>query len=385
MELAFPKFDERERELIGQCLESRWVTQGPMVRRFEELFAARQRVPFSAAASSGTAALHLAVLALGIGPGDEVIVPAYTWVSSAHCVEYAGAKAVLVDIDLSTYNLDPQAAAAAITPRTRAILPVHLFGLPAEMDSIRNLAEKHNLAVIEDAACAVGSEYQGSPLGGLGDVGCFSFHPRKIISTGEGGMVTTRDAGLADRVRSLRNIGAGAPREAAAGQARPYHLSTFDVLGYNLRMSDILAAVGVAQMEKLDNLLAERRGLAQRYDALLGEMDGVAIPAVPADCSMNYQSYVVRVTRGGLATRNHLMDALVERNIASRPGTHAVHRLGYYVQKYHLRPEDCPNAARAEDETISIPLFPGMTSKNQDLVAETIQQALGRVQDKGAA
>ena len=376
MNLTFPKFDEREIELVRQCLDSKWVTQGPMVGRFEEVFAARQQVACALATTSCTAALHMAVLALGIAPGDEVIVPAFTWITSANCVEYAGAKAVFVDIDPDTFNIDSQAIAAAITPRTKAIIVVHLFGLPVEMDSIQALADKHGLVIIEDAACSIGSEYKGKRVGGFGAIGCFSFHPRKIITTGEGGMLTTNDSDLAVRVRQLRNHGAcGLPKEVA-DNPRPYHMGLFNVLGYNLRMSDIQAAVGVGQMEKLDSLLAERRRLAARYDELLSAIDGFQMPVVPTECLHTYQSYVIRVMEGGTRARNHIMEVLAERDIQTRPGTHAVHRLGYYAEKYGLKPERFPHAAAAEDETITIPLFPGMTLGEQELVVEVLKKSL---------
>ena len=193
MKLTAPKFDESEIELLRACLDSGWVTQGPMTRRFEELIAARHGVKHALATTSCTAALHLAATALGLKAGDEVVVPAFTWVTSAHCAEYVGARAVFADIDLATYNLDPAALAAAITPRTKAVVAVHLFGLAAPMDEILSIARRHDLVIIEDAACAIGTTYKGKPVGGLADVGCFSFHPRKIVTTGEGGAVTTKD------------------------------------------------------------------------------------------------------------------------------------------------------------------------------------------------
>src|SRR4029079_6719914 len=211
MNLTFPRFDGDELKLLGECLDSKWVTQGPFTKKFEGLFAARHQVKHALATTSCTAALHLATLALDLKPGDEVIVPALTWVTSAHAVEYVGAKPVFAEIEADTFNLDPKAFEAAITPRTRAVMVVHLFGLAARMDELLAVARKHKLAVIEDAACAVGTTYGGKPVGSLGDLGCFSFHPRKVITTGEGGMVTTGDDGLAKRVASLRNHGSTGP------------------------------------------------------------------------------------------------------------------------------------------------------------------------------
>jgi dTDP-4-amino-4,6-dideoxygalactose transaminase len=385
LNITAPLFGAAEVDAVRQCLESGWVTQGPLTRRFEELFAARHRVRHALATTSCTAALHLATAALELGPGDEVIVPAFTWVTSAHCAEYVGARPVFVDIDPATYNIDPAAIEAALTPRTRAMVVVHLFGLAAPMAEILQIARRHHLAVIEDAACAVGTEYDGRPVGGIGDLGCFSFHPRKVITTGEGGMVTTDQDRLAAKVKPLRNHGAtGHPGFADA--SRPYAMGTFNVLGYNLRLSDIQAAVGVAQMERLDGLLAERLHRAERYHELLAGLDDLALPHAPARCGHTYQSYVVRLREGGTARRNAIMDALDAEGIQTRPGTHAVHRLGYYREKYGLRAEQFPSACAAEDTTITLPNFPGMTDRQQDHVAGCLGAALRQaVRSRGAA
>lgn len=364
-----PSFDETEIELIRECLTSKWVTQGPMTQRFERLIALAHNVQHVLACTSATSALHLSTMALGLGPGDEMIVPAFTWITSANAAEYVGAKAVFVDIDLETYNIDPAAIEAAITPKTKAIMAVHLFGLAAPMDEIIAIAQRQKLAVIEDAACAVGTTYKGVPIGAIGDLGCFSFHPRKVITTGEGGVVTTNRKDLADRVKFLRNHGATGPA-SGADPCKPYTMSTFDMLGFNLRMSDIQAAVGVAQMAKLDRLLAERRRLALRYTELLAGTDEIIVPA--DDPGHTYQSYVIRLADNDRERRNLIMEHLAKLNIQTRPGTHAVHRLGYYVNKYNLKPEQFPNACKAEDASITLPIFPGMTDDQQQFVAKNI-------------
>jgi dTDP-4-amino-4,6-dideoxygalactose transaminase len=373
MNIAEPYFDEDEIRLVEEALNSKWVTQGPKTAEFERLFAARHLMQHALATTSCTAALHLSTLALQLQPGDEVVVPAFTWVTSAHSAEYVGAKAVFADVDLATFNLDPAALEAAITPRTRAIVVVHLFGKAAPMDEIMAIARRHNLAVIEDAACAVGTTYKGRPIGAIGDLGCFSFHPRKVITTGEGGMVTTNRKDLADRVKCLRNHGATGPA-FGADPSKPYTMSTFDMLGFNLRMSDIQAAVGVAQMAKLDRLLAERRRLALRYSELLAGIGEVILPT--DDPGHTYQSYVIRLAANDRAKRNAIMERLAELKIQTRPGTHAVHRLGYYVNKYGLKPEQFPNACRAEDTTITLPIFPGMSDDQQKFVVDNIRASL---------
>lgn len=376
MDLTHPDFDERELELLRECLDSHWVTQGPFVRRLEQAVAERHAVPHALATTSCTAGLHLSALALGLEPGDEVLVPAFTWVTSAHCAEYLGARATFVDVRADTFNVDPDALAAAVGPRTRAIVAVHLFGLPADMDAVREVAERGDLRVIEDAACAIGSSYRGEPVGGLGDLGCFSFHPRKVVTTGEGGMVTTRSDALAERVRSLRNHGATGLARSEPGEPAPWEMSRFDVLGYNLRLSDIQAAVGVAQMEKLERLLAHRRACAERYGERLRDLDDLAPPVCPEGHGHTYQSYVVRVREGGRDRRNRIMESLGKAGIQTRPGTHAVHRLGYYAEKYGIEPDRFPVAAACEDTTITLPLFPGMSEDDQDRVVARLRGAL---------
>jgi perosamine synthetase len=375
--LTAPSFDESEILHICSCLESKWVTQGPKVKEFEEAFAERHRVTHALATTSCTAALHLATLALGLGPGDEVIVPAFTWVTSANCAEYVGAKAVFADVDPNTFNLDVEAFEDAVTERTRAVVAVHLFGLAAQMDRILEIAEENFLAVIEDAACAVGSTFEGRPVGGLGTFGCFSFHPRKVITTGEGGMVTTDDDESAKLVASLRTHGCSPPGPND-DPTRPYFMGAFDILGFNLRMPDILASVGIAQMAKLDGLLAERAECAAYYDNVLSEIEELVLPAAPEKCGHTYQSYVVRVRNRNTESRNGIMDFLQANGIQTRPGTHAVHRLGYYRDKYGIRAEQFPNACLGEDTTITLPIFPGMTRADQDTVAEVLKQAVRR-------
>jgi perosamine synthetase len=375
--ITFPSFDQDEIANLQACLDSKWVTQGPFTKQFEDRFAERHQVKYALATTSCTAALHIAVAALNLKPGDEVVVPAFTWVTSAHCAEYMGARATFADIDLSTFNLDPDAFEAAINERTKAVVVVHLFGLAASMTRILELAKKHRIAVIEDAACAVGTTYHGKPVGSFGDFGCFSFHPRKVITTGEGGMVTTEQESLARRVSSLRNHGAavGAPGPHAT-PPKPYIMGEFNHLGYNLRLSDIQAAVGVAQLAKLDRLLAERRSLAQTYMKKLGDVDEILLPSIPPGAGHTFQSFVIRVKNGSKANRDQLMDHLDGNGIQTRPGTHAVHRLGYYAQRYNIKQADYPVAAKAEDTTITLPIFPGMTEANQDHVVTELKQGL---------
>ncbi len=378
MELMFPLFDEEEIENLRTCLNSRWVTQGPFVDQFEKLVAERHAVKYAMATTSCTAALHLATLALELGPGDEVIVPAFTWITSANCAEYVGAKAVFVDVNRDTFNIDVNQLEDAINSKTRAIVAVHLFGLAAEMNKINELARKHNLYVIEDAACAIGTTYKNKPIGGIGDAGCFSFHPRKAVTTGEGGMVTTNNPELAEAVLSLRNHGSTGVPEAEQPRG-PWTMATFNRLGYNLRLSDIQAAVGVAQMGKLERLLAERRAAAFRYSELLCDIDEVTAPTTETDCSgHSFQSYVIRLKQGGRARRNAIMQGFASQNISTRPGTHAVTTLGYYVNKYKIKPGSFPVAEECQDMTITLPLFPGIQLYQQEEVIACLKEGLVR-------
>lgn len=374
--ITSPFFDNAEIDLVSKVLDSGWVTQGPMTRQFEKLMTKTHNVNFALATTSCTAALHLATMALELDPEAEVIVPAFTWVTSAYCAEYVGAKVVFVDVDLNTYNIDPVTIEAAITSKTKAIIVVHLFGLAAPMDEILEIANRYGIPVIEDAACAIGTLYRGRPVGGIGAIGCFSFHPRKVITTGEGGMVTTQDSRLATRIGALRNHGStGLP--ASDPQAKhAYTMGLFELLGFNLRLSDIQAAVGVAQFAKLESLLVERRGRANRYNKFLEAEARLAIPSV-GDCEgHSYQSYVVRIRDGGRDFRNEIMDKLTLANIQTRPGTHAVHRLGYFSKKYDLKADLFPNACIAEDSTITLPIFPGMSDSQQDFIIEKLISAL---------
>lgn len=371
-----PSFDETEIELIRSALDSKWVTQGPMTERFEKLIAENQQAKHALACTSCTAALHLATMALDLKAGDEVIIPAFTWITSAHSAEYTGAKAVFVDIDLATFNIDPKALEAAITPRTTAVVAVHLFGLAAPMDEIRAICSPRGIRIIEDAACAIATTYKGKPVGTIGDIGCFSFHPRKVVTTGEGGAITTNDDALAASVRSLRNHGATGLPSPEIEPHGPWTMATFNRLGFNLRLSDIQAAVGVAQMAKLAMLVADRRASARRYTEFLCDVDELVLPLAGEVEGHTYQSYVVRVADGGRARRNQVMSALSMSEIQTRPGTHAVPRLGYYRDKYLLRAADFPNACAAEDTTITLPIVPFMKADDQNRVIDVLRKAL---------
>lgn len=379
--IARTSLTEEEIQSVLGPLRSGWLVQGPKVREFEEKWSAFTGARHSIAVTSCTTALHLSLAALGFGPGDEAIVPAFTWIATANVVEHLGGKVVFCDIDLNTFNLDINDAARKITPRTKAILPVHLFGLSADMGPVMELARKHNLWVVEDAACGFGSTYQGQHVGTFGDTGCFSFHPRKAITTGEGGMITTQSDALAEKLRRLRDHGAAMTDLQRHMGARPYLLADHPDAGYNQRMTDLQAALGAAQMDRAQAIIDERRRLAAVYDQAFAKLPWLKTPAHPVGYGHGYQSYPCLfqpepLTPGSIERvnklRNEWMDRLQQAGISTRPATHAVHMLTFYREKYGLAPTDFPNARAANDCSISLPIFHGMTAAEQQHVIRNV-------------
>lgn len=372
--ISKPFFGEEEKAAIAGPLESGWVVQGPRVREFEQLFERYTGAAHAVATTSCTTALHVAVAALGLKPGDEVIVPSFTWVATANVAEFMGARPVFCDIDLDTFNIDPALVEERMGPKTVGLIPVHLFGLCASMEPLLERARSQGLWIIEDAACAFGGRKGGRHAGTFGDMGCFSFHPRKSISTGEGGMITTNRDDLASLARSLRDHGA-----TRSGQDR-HHATDgllfpdYPRLGYNYRMTDLQGALGCVQMGRADWLLTERARVARAYDSALADLSWLRLPRVPEGAVHGYQSYVTLLAPGGgdltlsdvpvvHELRNRLMSRLEERGISTRPGTHAPVCLEYYTRKYGLRPEDYPRGWIADRCSLSLPVYAGMTDE----------------------
>lgn len=377
IQIATPSMDEEEWRALREPIMSGWLTQGPKVAAFERAFAMRHGVAHAIAASSATTGLHLVLAALGIREGDEVILPAFTWVSTANVVMYQRATPVFVDIDPVTFNIDPTAVAAALTDRTRAVIPVHLFGRCVEMDALSAVLPE-NVAVIEDAACAAGGSYKGRSAGSLGTCGVFSFHPRKSVTTGEGGMLTTNDGALAARLQTLRNHGATVSEEVRHAGPRPYLLPDFPVLGFNYRMTDLQGAVGLVQLGKLQAFIEERSRRAAYYRTELADLPWLRTPEEPADGRHAWQAFVTYVDpeRAPLP-RNEIMDLLQSAGIATRPGTHAVHMLDYYRTHFGLRPEDFPMAAACDRNSMAIPLHNRMTHADYARVVEALHSLSG--------
>lgn len=373
IQIALPSLGEEEWEAVREPLMSGWLTQGPKVAAFEKAFAARHRTERALATTSCTTGLHLIIAALGIGPGDEVIVPAFTWVATANVVLYCGATPILADVDPATYNIDPADVARRITPRTKAVIAVHLFGLCADMDALRAVAPD-NVVLIEDAACAAGASYKGAPAGGLGAAAAFSFHPRKSITTGEGGMVTTNDAELADKMDKLRNHGAAISEEQRHRGPRPYLLPEFNLLGFNYRMTDLQAAVGLVQLSKLDAYVDERQRWAAYYCERLADVAWLRMPVFSQTDRHAWQAFVTYVDPGmAPLPRNDIMEKLQSRGIATRPGTHAVHMLGYYRDRYGIASNDYPGAFDCDQNTMAIPLHNRMTAEDYAYVVDAIR------------
>jgi len=318
---------------------------------------------------------------VGVGPGDVVVVPSFTWVATANAVEYCGARPVFCDCRRDTYNLDLADLEPVLASlkrnglRPKAVVAVHLFGLMAEMPALAELAEHWGFSIIEDAACAAGAALNGRPAGSWGRVGCFSFHPRKIITTGEGGLCATNEAALTEAIARLRNHGASPSDAQAAAPDSPFLMADFNVLGFNYRLSDLQGALGLAQLARLDWLIAGRRRLAALYGERLAALDWLSLPVCPPGYDHSYQAYVTLVDRNRQELpRDEIMRRLHLAGIGSRAGTHAIHELGYYRDRYGLETDDCPGASELYAQTLSLPMHNKMTVNDIDRVASALEK-----------
>lgn len=379
-------FSTDEMKAVQIPLKTGWLVQGPFVKKFEKKFSAYINIESAVATSSCTTALHIAAAALKLKPGQEVIVPSFTWIATANAVEYMGAKPIFCDIDLKTFNIDVKKIESLITRKTVGIIPVHLFGLCADMNPILKIAKKYKLWIIEDAACAFGAQYHGRHAGTFGDLGCFSFHPRKSITTGEGGMITTDQDDLEKRCRSLRDH--GAERSHSAEQNSSFLLPEYKMLGYNFRMTDIQGALGSVQMDRAAKIIKKRIICAKHYDRLLRKIPELRTPYLPPKLVHSYQAYVslfcpekptIKNVGKWHKKRNTVMALLEKKGIATRQGTHAVVLQSFYKKKYSLNPNHFPNSVIADKLSLALPLYPTLKKEEQNFIVQELQNAFRKV------
>ena len=371
--ISLPMLGEEEWNAIKEPIMSGWVTQGPKVARFEKLFAEIHGVRHALGVTSCTTGLHLILAAMDIKPGDEVIVPSFTWVATANVVLHCGAKPVFVDVDPMTFNINIDQAIAAVTPRTKAVIAVHLFGLCADIKSLRAGLPEY-VKIVEDAACAAGATTAEGYAGALGDAASFSFHPRKSVTTGEGGMVTTNNDELAEKMTQLRNHGATISEEQRHHGSRPYLLPDFNLLGYNYRMTDLQGAVGCVQIQKLKEFIDDRAYWAEYYRKELGDIECLQLPQEPAEGSHGWQSFATMIDpEKSPISRNDLMEKLLADGISTRPGTHAIHMLNYYRDRYDFKDTDFPGALVCNDNSMAIPLHNRMVTEDYQYVVQQLK------------
>lgn len=366
---------------VSKTLESGWLVQGPKVKEFEDQWSNFTNAKYSIAVTSCTTAMYLSLVALGFKKGDEAIVPALTWISTANVVEQLGGRVIFCDIDLKTFNLDVLELEKKITKKTKFILPVHLFGLSADMDPIINIAKDKNIKIVEDAACGFGSYYKNKHVGTFGDVGCFSLHPRKSITTGEGGIITTNNEELAKKIMVLRDHGAVMTDLQRHLGPKPFILSDHVECGYNARMTDIQGALGCSQMLRANDILKERKQIAKDYIKFLDKLEWLDTPFEHKDYIHSFQSFPCLYEPNKIEvdtildvnkSRNRWMEELNDVGISTRPATHAVHTLSYYSKKYNLKPKDFFYSWAASLCSISFPLFNGLKKTEINHVIKNI-------------
>lgn len=364
MRLNIPLTGAPEVDAVREVIESGYLTQGAKTAAFEEAVRGYTAARHAAAVSSATTGLHLALVALGVQPGDEVVIPGFSFPATANAVIQQGATPVFVDIDEATFNLDPALLDAAVTERTRAIMPVHAFGLCADMDAINAVAAQHDLPVLEDAACALGGTYGGRHAGTLGTAGVYSFHPRKIITTAEGGMITTDDDELAKRIAVLR----------AHGAVRGELYMEFVEAGFNYRLSDVHAAIGLAQMTRIDDIVSGRRRAASELTSRVSGIDGVQVPTEPAGTAHTFQSYVVLLD--DRIDRDEVIRRMRTRDIETTLGTYGMHLQPYFRERFGIPDEALPHTTRAHHQALTLPLYPQLTEDDMDAIADALRLSI---------
>ena len=371
--IAKPFLTKDEAQGAYDTILTGWVTQGPKVEEFEKKFCEYTGAKYAAAVSNCTTALHLAMIISEIGAGDEVITPSMSYVASANCIKYVGATPVFGEVDKETYNLNVSHAESLITEKTKAIILVHQLGMPADIDAFRKLTDKYKIKLIEDAVCAIGFSYKGKKIGSYSEIVCFSFHPRKVITTGEGGMITTSDESIYRKVKLLRQHGMSV-NDRERHEAGKLIFEDHIVLGYNYRMTDIQAAIGLRQLEKLDHIIEERRKIALKYIEELKDIDCIELPEEKTGYFSNYQSFSIYLKESAPVSRNEIMQKLLEAGISSRRGVLTAHRETSYLDNY--KDLKLPVSEDACDRSFMIPLFIPMDSEDIEHVISTIKQIL---------
>lgn len=366
--LAKPFLTKEEAQAAFDTILTGWITQGPKVQEFEEKFAAYTGAKYAVAVSNCTTALHLSMIVAGIGPGDEVICPTMSYIASANAIKYVGAEPVFTEVDPLTYNINPKDAEKKITSRTKAILIVHQIGMPSDIDAFKALCDKHKLKLLEDAACAAGSAYKGQKIGSHADLACFSFHPRKVISTGDGGMITTSREDYYNRLKLLRQHGMSV-NDRVRHEAKEIIFEDHVEVGFNYRLTDIQAAVGIKQLEKLDWIIEERRRIASAYNKAFQELDFVQLPLEPEGYFSNYQSYSIYLKDSCPVDRNTLMQKLLDKGIASKRGVMNIHRETAY--NYLALEGKLPISEKLQDNSIMLPLYVPMKEQEIKYVIDT--------------
>lgn len=368
--IAKPYLTKDEAQAAYDTILSGWITQGPRVQEFEEKFAAYVGSKYAVAVSNCTTALHLALIVAGVKAGDEVICPSMSYIATANSIKYVNAKPVFAEVN-EDYNIDIKHAESLINPKTKAILIVHQIGMPADIDAFRTLCNKYNLLLIEDAACAAGSKYKGKKIGSHSDLVCFSFHPRKVISTGDGGMITTSREEYANRIKLLRQHGMSVSDRVRHGSSKVIFEDHIEV-GYNYRMTDIQASVGIKQLEKLDWLVSERRKIAMRYHEAFKNITGIRLPVEKQGYESNYQSYSIYLKNAKPDERNILMQALLDRGIATRRGIMCTHLETAYKEEY--KGLLLPFSEDLQRNSILIPLYIPMKPEEIDEVIKSFRE-----------
>jgi perosamine synthetase len=368
--IAKPYLTVEEAQAAYDTILTGWITQGPRVAEFEEKFAAYTGAKYAVAVSNCTTALHLSMIVAGVGPGDEVICPSMSYVATANCIKYVGAKPVFAEINPANYNLDVNDVAKKITSKTKAILLVHQIGMPADIDAFKDLAAKHNLKLIEDAACAAGSAYKGGKIGSHSELVCFSLHPRKVISTGDGGFITTNREDYYQRMKLLRQHGMSVNDRVRHESSKLIFEDHVEV-GYNYRMTDIQASVGIKQLEKLDWIVAERRKIALRYNEAFKDIDQIQLPVEEEGYFSNYQSYSIYLKDDCPVSRNEIMQKMLDAGVSSRRGIMTAHRETAYKTEY--AGISLPVSEKSCDRSIILPLYIPMSNEDIEKVIETFR------------